>query len=128
MQHQRRIRIFRRGWVFSGSLAALLAGGGCGDDARVIEPGPTPSEPSSVDSAPIPNGGENNSPTPADVPGEVMPAPGEPPAVVPVDACPSEGACLPASTVPCTLHCEVRADGCVASAELVPLGTGQGKY
>jgi len=107
----------------------VLASAGCGADSPAIARGASPSlEPSAVEPAPSAPGSEGEAPTPPPTPAEAMPGPAEPAAIVPVEACPREGACLIGSTVPCTLHCAVRADGCVSYSEFVPLGLVASDY
>src|SRR5688572_13854557 len=126
MQHRGPRPSIRRGWVFPGSLAALVAGGGCHRDPRAIEPARGDNRgSSSVDSVLSPSAHEGETPAP-----EMPPPPAEPsPAFVSVDACSgSLAACESAPTVPCTVHCATRADGCEVSSEFVPLGTVDANY
>lgn len=139
MQHAaRRVRVSS---VFR-ALALALGGAACGGDAGVDAPPPSmsggsaatamapaaiePIDPaaapvSSTARAPATTGG---APRPTNAP-EPMPAP----AFVEVGSCSRElAACEQNSTVPCTLRCGTRADGCVVYSEFVPLGTVEPDY
>ena len=124
MQHgdeRARVRCY---WAFPSSLAALLVSTGCAGEASGGVPAPAASPPLAADRTPVPEG-----PSPAFRPGSPavllpeVPAPPAP-AFVQLDACSGElPACEGRSTVPCTLHCGERDDGCTVYSEYVPLGT-----
>ncbi|HTV25610.1 MAG TPA: hypothetical protein VMG12_43240 [Polyangiaceae bacterium] len=121
MQHGRAREVIRYGWGFLGSLAAAVAGSGCGGDSRAIEAQPPPT-PEPADPAPDAPGIEGETPTSTHMPAEATPGPPvEPPAPDAVSACTTEVNCLVGSTAPCTLHCVRRPDGCEVISEFVPL-------
>ncbi len=103
MQHGHRSAPIRCGWLLASSLASAVGGAGCDGPDRVIV---TPPELAAGDDSTAPE---------TEVAGFSA-----------VGACAMElPACASDMSVPCTLRCGTRPNGCVAYSEFVPLAANE---